>query len=221
MLGLINYLKSDPQLMVFIFGALGGLISLILNDGCLELPKKIDGKIYLGGLSALILGALAGYFTDGSLLAAFIGGFTGKEMVTKLLNKPDEILANLAPCTTSQPDATPTQPAETATIAATPIPIYLDIETMIRAKAAAAGVKPDLAVAVAHCESGLNPSATNKNKDGSIDRGLYQWNNKYHPEITDEMAFNPETATDLFLKAIAAGHLSWWSASQKCWSSYQ
>jgi len=98
-------------------------------------------------------------------------------------------------------------------------PVFEDVEAMIRWKAVRAGVEPDLAVAVAKCESGLRPGAINVNSGGSKDRGLYQWNDKYHPEITDKMAFDPEVACDLFLKAVNAGHLSWWSASSKCWNS--
>jgi len=80
------------------------------------------------------------------------------------------------------------------------------------------GIDPGLAVRVAKCESGLNCSATNKNSDSSIDRGLFQWNDKWHPEITDECAFDLECSTRAFCKAFKEGHLSWWNASKKCWN---
>ena len=39
------------------------------------------------------------------------------------------------------------------------------------------GVSADLMIRLAKCESGLNPRAVNnKNKNGSIDRGLFQFN---------------------------------------------
>lgn len=79
------------------------------------------------------------------------------------------------------------------------------------------GIDPDLALRVAKCESGLNPGAKHVNSTGSIDRGLYQWNNRYHPEITDEIAFDAERSTLAFCKAFKAGNLSWWSATKKCW----
>lgn len=82
------------------------------------------------------------------------------------------------------------------------------------------GVDPELAVRVAQCESGCNPNA--KNTKGnypkeSIDRGLYMWNNFYHQEITDDMAYNPAIATRLFCEAVRNGHLSWWNSSKRCW----
>ena len=79
------------------------------------------------------------------------------------------------------------------------------------------GVDPDLAVRVAKCESGLNCLAINKNEDASLDRGLFQWNNKWHPEIDDKCAYDLECSTRAFCKAFKEGHLSWWNCSKKCW----
>lgn len=51
------------------------------------------------------------------------------------------------------------------------------------------------------------------------DRGLFQWNSHYHPEITDEIAFNPEKNARLGCKAIKAGKVhAYWSASEPCWN---
>ena len=91
------------------------------------------------------------------------------------------------------------------------------IKIMIKAIAKKYGVDPDLAIRVAQCESGLNPDAKRVNVGGSVDRGLYQWNNRYHPDITDEMAYDPKIATELFCQAVSKGHLSWWNASRHCW----
>lgn len=77
-------------------------------------------------------------------------------------------------------------------------------------------VDPELARRVAKCESGYILTAVCQNK-GSRDRGLYQWNDYYHPDITDKMAFDPEISCRLFCKAIKNGRLSWWSASRACW----
>jgi len=82
------------------------------------------------------------------------------------------------------------------------------------------GVDKRLGVAVALCESGLNPDAVNLNPDGSIDRGLFQWNDLWHPEVSDEEAFDPEKATRLFCKAVKQGHLNWWKSSKHCWEKY-
>ena len=55
---------------------------------------------------------------------------------------------------------------------------------------------PDLAVRVALCESNFNPDAKNQNPNGTLDRGLFQWNDYYHPEITDRCAFDPECSAE-------------------------
>lgn len=91
------------------------------------------------------------------------------------------------------------------------------VEEQIREIANEEGVNADLAVRVAKCESGLDVGARNKNKNGSIDRGLFQWNDKWHPEITKECAYGIECSTRAFCKAFKKGHLSWWDASKKCW----
>jgi LysM repeat protein len=93
-----------------------------------------------------------------------------------------------------------------------------EVEKIIREIAERKGVLPDLAVKVARCESGLNQFAVNVNKNGTKDRGVFQWNDYWHPSINDEMAFNVHKATELFCDAVLAGRLSWWSASEKCWS---
>lgn len=91
------------------------------------------------------------------------------------------------------------------------------VEQIVRKIAKQEGVDPSLAVRVARCESGLNPAAINKNPSGSIDRGLFQWNDKYHPEITDVCAFDVECSTSAFCKAFKKGNLYWWNATKKCW----
>jgi len=58
---------------------------------------------------------------------------------------------------------------------------------------------PHTAVAVANCESGLNPKAYNpKNTNGSTDGGLWQINST-HDRRLDQLGldkFNPEDATE-------------------------
>ena len=58
---------------------------------------------------------------------------------------------------------------------------------VLRAKIA----QPKVAIAIVLAESGGNSQAVGTNPDGSIDRGLVQINNKWHPKISDECAFNP------------------------------
>jgi len=91
------------------------------------------------------------------------------------------------------------------------------VEQIIRDEAKKEGVDPDLAVRVAKCESGLDPMAVHVNKNGSKDRGVFQWNDKYHPEVNDHYAFDPKLATREFCKAFKNGNLSWWNATKDCW----
>ena len=54
-------------------------------------------------------------------------------------------------------------------------------------------------IAIAQAESSLDPNATLDNKDSngtvtSTDRGILQINSRWHPEVSNEDAFNPVTA---------------------------
>lgn len=93
-----------------------------------------------------------------------------------------------------------------------------EIRESIMIMASAYRIDIHLAIRVAECESGLNPKIRSRNRDGSLDRGLYQWNDHWHPEIEDSCAFNPECATREFCKAVKKGKLFWWNASKGCWS---
>lgn len=69
-------------------------------------------------------------------------------------------------------------------------------------------------IAVAAAESGGNPAAVGRNTDGSRDRGLWQINSKWHPEVTDAAAFNPAQA------AAAAYRISGGGKNFKPWATY-
>lgn len=90
-------------------------------------------------------------------------------------------------------------------------------EEIIRRVALEYGVDVDKAVRVAMCESSLNEKARNECAPQSIDRGLYQINSYWHPEVTDAQAYDPEFSARFYCKAVKEGHLGWWAASQKCW----
>jgi len=93
----------------------------------------------------------------------------------------------------------------------------LVIENRIMVIAQEMGVNSNLAVRVANCESNLNSIAININAKGSVDRGIFQWNDKYHPEISNKCAFDIKCSTRAFCKAVNEGHLDWWNASKSCW----
>lgn len=80
-------------------------------------------------------------------------------------------------------------------------------------------LQKDLLNDICRCESQFNIHAYLVNNPHSIDRGLFQWNNLYHPDITDAIAYDPEKATRLACKAILAKKAhNYWSASQFCWN---
>jgi len=170
-------------------GALGAFVNDILVDNKISLPKKVNGELFLGSLGGWLIGALAGYLADGSIVAAFSVGFGGTKFLMSLISNNGG------------------NQQETALM-----------EQIIRWVAKEELVDPDLAVRVAKCEnSKLDPKAVNINKDGSRDRGLFQINDKWHPEVSDEQAFDPIFSTRFFCKAFKEGHLDWWSASKSCW----
>lgn len=179
----------EPNIYIFLAGLVGGLVKEIFDDNTLILPKKIDGQLILGSLGSLVIGGVAGYLVDGNILTAFLAGYTGKS-----------IIENLGVSKNSQKETNKTTIQETIT--------YIAKKEC---------VDPELCIRVARCESGLNPTARNTNADGSIDRGLFQINNKYHPEISDADADDVVKATQFFCRAYKNKNLSWWSASKKCW----
>ncbi len=80
-------------------------------------------------------------------------------------------------------------------------------------------IPPDLGIAVAKCEGGItNPRITRKNTDGSIDRGIFQFNSRWFSYITDDVAFDPKLATATFCRIVKTGGLhSAWHLSEPNW----
>ena len=64
-------------------------------------------------------------------------------------------------------------------------------ELVSLAEGAGTGGDPSTAAAVALAESGGDPAAIGRNQDGSRDRGLWQINDRFHPDVTDACAFDP------------------------------
>jgi hypothetical protein len=77
----------------------------------------------------------------------------------------------------------------------------------------------DLICDICSCESQFNPNAKRINSPKSIDRGLFQINSFYHPDITDKMAYDPEYSVRWACKALKDKKVkTYWSASMKCWN---
>jgi len=184
-------MNPNPTIsVIFILaGIFGALFRHLVEEPAIELPTVKNGKVYLGTLSGMFIGGCLGIFYTNSLLDAAMAGYVGASIITNALTK---------------------------FTAGTPAPV-LTIEQTIRKIAAEKNKNGDLCVRVANCESRLNPLAIHTNTDGSRDRGLFQINEKYHPEVTDAQAFDPEYSTRFFCDAVDSGHISWWNASRTCW----
>lgn len=66
---------------------------------------------------------------------------------------------------------------------------------------------------LANCESKFNPNAKNgqgNKPNTSVDRGLYQINSHWHKEVTDEVAYSPEKATEWTIDRINQGYQREW-----------
>ncbi|MFA5080868.1 MAG: transglycosylase SLT domain-containing protein [Candidatus Paceibacterota bacterium] len=205
----------EVSAIIFLAGALGALCKDIFKDNTIEMPKWEGGKLGLGFIGGMIIGGAAGMYIDGSFITAFMAGFTGVAILQAVLDGKE---VRTCKEETEQKAETEkkTEDEPLAQSQATPATALM-VEKIIRYIANQKNVDPDLAVRVAKAESSLSPTALNINADGSKDRGLYQINDKYHPEITDEQAYDIVLSTRFFCDAVLAGNLSWWNASKKNW----
>lgn len=76
--------------------------------------------------------------------------------------------------------------------------------------------------AIALAESGGNPNASHVNTDGSIDRGLYQINNRFHPDVSDSCAYDPVCSTRAVMAMTGGGKTfspDPWNPSVDHWTS--
>lgn len=78
------------------------------------------------------------------------------------------------------------------------------------------GPQPQIvvAIAVAMAESGCTPGATNVTTSGSVDRGLWQINSRYHPDVSDRCSFQIQCNANAGWRI--SGHGTRWSP----WSAF-
>ena len=88
----------------------------------------------------------------------------------------------------------------------------LEMEQMVRAIAAKYDVDVEKLVAVIKCESGMNPNAVNRNKNGTTDFGLCQFNDYWYRDIiSPEIALHhPEVAVNIMCHAWVQGKAKDW-----------
>ena len=88
----------------------------------------------------------------------------------------------------------------------------LQWEVVARKIARRHNIDEDVFVAVLYCESGMNPKAVNRNKNGTTDYGICQFNDYwYRDAISPEVALNqPEIALNVMASAWQKGHADDW-----------
>lgn len=73
------------NISLFLFGAAGAVVKDILADNALTMPKFLSGKLQLGFLGSVFIGAAAGYFVDHSPITAFFAGYAGFHALAALM----------------------------------------------------------------------------------------------------------------------------------------
>lgn len=176
-------------ILLVVFGALGALTKEMIEDNKIKMPKIEGGELELGFIGSCFLGGIAGYIVDHSPMTAFAVGYTAHSFIKNTIA---------------------TQTPQIAKVVKT-------VEQQIRDICKYRGFDADLAVRVAKAESSLCQKAVNINTDGSRDRGIFQINDKWHPEVSDEQAFDIDFSTNFFITAVNNGNLSWWNSSKSAW----
>ena len=69
-----------------ICGAVGGLISQLLQNNCIEYYRLAKGRIYLGTLGSIVISAVAGIIGDSNPINAFVWGAMGGGAIDKFLD---------------------------------------------------------------------------------------------------------------------------------------
>jgi len=72
----------------------------------------------------------------------------------------------------------------------------------------------DYLLKLARCESRFDPYALNGNNGHSIDRGVFQINKHYHPEVSTECAMNTECATKWTIDMLKRDQHWQWSCDK-------
>lgn len=92
----------------------------------------------------------------------------------------------------------------------------LQWEMVARKIAASHGIDEDVFVAVLYCESGMNPKAVNRNKNGTTDYGIAQFNDYWYGAVisSHDALNNPELALNVMAEA-------WQEDRQHDWICYR
>ena len=89
----------------------------------------------------------------------------------------------------------------------------LAVRAYVRNAAKDAGVDPRVADWIVTHESQHHPDATG---DGGESRGLWQINRDWHPEVSDDCAYDVQCSTRWSLERIRDGYVDEWSTWKYC-----
>ena len=90
----------------------------------------------------------------------------------------------------------------------------LTVQDLIAIEATKSGVDINTMLKLAFKESRFDQYAINVNKNRTVDRGIFQWNDYWHREISDKCAFDVSCASQKTAEAIKKGKISMWVASK-------
>jgi hypothetical protein len=74
----------NTVIILLIAGAFGYLVKDLVDDGAIDLPKLTDGRLYLGCIAGMLIGAFIGWVVDQDPVTAGLAGFTGISIIEKL-----------------------------------------------------------------------------------------------------------------------------------------
>lgn len=92
----------------------------------------------------------------------------------------------------------------------------LQWEVVARKIARNFNIDEDVFVAVLYCESGMNPKAVNRNKNGTTDFGICQFNDYWYRDVID-----PETALHKPEVALTTMAGAWQNGRQNDWICFR
>ncbi len=103
-----------------VWGGIGGLLSMLTKNGCIELPKVRDRKLYLGGLQGILFGVVAGVIGDSSPVNAFFWGAGSSAMLAGMVQFAERRFSGSGLPPGIETDLPVPRPADAATDEETP-----------------------------------------------------------------------------------------------------
>ncbi len=89
---------THVTIWIVVAGAIGGLVGEIVREkGCIYLPRIKDHRLYLNGLTGIVLGIVSACIGDGDAMNAFMWGAGGSWIVPGMV-MAKERLSSSGPC---------------------------------------------------------------------------------------------------------------------------